>query len=39
LAREGLIRDFVPNFGIEDRRDGGVVGIVSKPEALATLTS
>jgi hypothetical protein len=29
------IRNFVPNFGIEDRGDGrGVVGLVSKPEAL-----
>ena len=35
LAREGRIRNFVPNFGIEDRGDGGgVVGLVSKPEAL-----
>jgi hypothetical protein len=32
---EGRIRNFVPNFGIEDRGDGGgVVGLVSKPEAL-----
>lgn len=31
----GRIRNFVPNFGIEDRRDGGgVVGLVQKPEAL-----
>jgi len=35
LAREGGIRNFVPNFGIEDRGDGGgVVGLASKPEAL-----
>jgi crotonobetainyl-CoA:carnitine CoA-transferase CaiB-like acyl-CoA transferase len=35
LAREGGIRNLVPNFGIEDRGDGGgVVGLVSKPEAL-----
>jgi hypothetical protein len=35
LAREGCIRNFVPNFGIEDRGDGGgVVGLASKPEAL-----
>jgi crotonobetainyl-CoA:carnitine CoA-transferase CaiB-like acyl-CoA transferase len=35
LAREDRIRNFVPNFGIEDRGDGGgVVGLVSKPEAL-----
>jgi hypothetical protein len=35
FAREGRIRNFVPNFGIEDRGDGGgVVGLVSKPEAL-----
>jgi CoA-transferase family III len=35
LVREGRIRNFVPNFGIEDRGDGGgVVGLVSKPEAL-----
>jgi hypothetical protein len=35
VAREGRIRNFVPNFGIEDRGDGGgVVGLVSKPEAL-----
>jgi hypothetical protein len=35
LAREGRIRNFVPNFGIEDRGDGGgVVGLASKPEAL-----
>ena len=35
MAREGRIRNFVPNFGIEDRGDGGgVVGLVSKPEAL-----
>jgi hypothetical protein len=34
LLREGRIRNFVPNFGIEDRGDGGgVVGLVSKPEA------
>ena len=31
----GRIRNFVPNVGIEDRRDGGgVVGLVPKPEAL-----
>jgi len=35
LAREGRIRNLVPNFGIEDRGDGGgVVSLVSKPEAL-----
>jgi hypothetical protein len=35
LVREGRIRNFVPNFGIEDRGDGGgVVGLISKPEAL-----
>ncbi|MBV8180835.1 MAG: CoA transferase, partial [Mycobacterium sp.] len=35
LVREGRIRNFVPNFGVEDRGDGGgVVGLVSKPEAL-----
>ena len=35
LAREGGIRNFVPNFGIEDRGDGGgVVSFASKPEAL-----
>ena len=35
LVREGGIRNFVPNFGIEDRGDGGgVVGLVSKPAAL-----
>jgi hypothetical protein len=35
LAREGGIRNFVPNFGIEDRGDGGgIVGLTSKPEAL-----
>jgi crotonobetainyl-CoA:carnitine CoA-transferase CaiB-like acyl-CoA transferase len=35
LAREDRIRNFAPNFGIEDRGDGGgVVGLVSKPEAL-----
>jgi CoA-transferase family III len=35
MAREGRIRNFVPNFGIEDRGDGGgVVGLVSKPDAL-----
>jgi hypothetical protein len=35
LAREGRIRNFVPNFGIEDRADGGgVVSLASKPEAL-----
>jgi crotonobetainyl-CoA:carnitine CoA-transferase CaiB-like acyl-CoA transferase len=35
LVREGGIRNFVPNFGVEDRGDGGgVVGLVSKPEAL-----
>jgi crotonobetainyl-CoA:carnitine CoA-transferase CaiB-like acyl-CoA transferase len=35
LAREGGIRNLAPNFGIEDRGDGGgVVGLVSKPEAL-----
>ncbi|HTQ18032.1 sigma-70 family RNA polymerase sigma factor [Mycobacterium sp.] len=29
------IRNFFPNFGIEDRGDGGgVVGLLSKPEAL-----
>lgn len=33
LAREGRIRNFVPNFGIEDRGDGGgVVDLASKPE-------
>ena len=38
LAREGGIRNFVPNFGIEDRGDGGgVVGLASKPERLGTL--
>src|SRR5215470_9268688 len=35
LAREGGIRNFVPNFGIEDRGDGGgIVSLTSKPEAL-----
>ena len=35
LVREGGIRNFFPNFGIEDRGDsGGVVSLVSKPEAL-----
>jgi hypothetical protein len=35
LAREGGIRNFVPNFGIEDRGDGGgVLSFASKPEAL-----
>src|SRR6187551_3592702 len=35
LAREGRIRNLAPNFGIEDRGDGGgVVGLISKPEAL-----
>jgi hypothetical protein len=35
LVREGGIRNFFPNFGIEDRGDsGGVVSPVSKPEAL-----
>jgi crotonobetainyl-CoA:carnitine CoA-transferase CaiB-like acyl-CoA transferase len=35
LVREGRIRNFAPNLGIEDRGDGGgVVGLVSKPEAL-----
>jgi hypothetical protein len=35
LAREGGIRNLVPNFGIEDRGDGGgIVGLASKPEAL-----
>jgi crotonobetainyl-CoA:carnitine CoA-transferase CaiB-like acyl-CoA transferase len=35
LVREGRIRNSAPNFGIEDRGDGGgVVGLVSKPEAL-----
>jgi crotonobetainyl-CoA:carnitine CoA-transferase CaiB-like acyl-CoA transferase len=35
VASEGRIRNFVPNFGIEDRGDGGgVVGLISKPEAL-----
>jgi hypothetical protein len=35
LAREGGIRNFLPNFGIEDRCDGGgVVSFLSKPEAL-----
>ena len=34
LAREGRIRNLVPNFGVEDRGDGGgVVSLVSKPEA------
>jgi CoA-transferase family III len=37
LAREGGIRNLVPNFGIEDRGDGGgIVGLISKPEALET---
>jgi crotonobetainyl-CoA:carnitine CoA-transferase CaiB-like acyl-CoA transferase len=35
LAREAGIRNFVPNFGVEDRGDGGgVVSFFSKPEAL-----
>jgi hypothetical protein len=35
LGQVGIIRNFVPNFGIEDRGDGGgVVGLVSRPEAL-----
>jgi hypothetical protein len=35
LAREGGIRNLVPNFGIEDRGDGGgIVGLTSKPKAL-----
>jgi len=35
LAREGGIRNLLPNFGIEDRADGGgVVSFFSKPEAL-----
>ena len=35
LAHEGGIRNLVPNFGIEDRGDGGgVVGLASNPEAL-----
>ena len=35
LAREGGIRNFLPNFGVEDRADGGgVVSFFSKPEAL-----
>jgi hypothetical protein len=35
LAREGGIRNFFPNFGIEDRGDGGgVLSFGSKPEAL-----
>jgi len=35
LAREGGIRNFLPNFGIEDRADGGgVVSFFSQPEAL-----
>jgi len=35
VAREGRIRNFVPNFGIENRADGGgVVSFFSKPEAL-----
>jgi hypothetical protein len=35
LVREGGIRNFVPNFGIEDRGDGGgIVSLTSKPEAL-----
>ena len=35
LAREGRIRNLIPNFGIEDRGDGGgVVSLASKPEAL-----
>lgn len=29
LAREGRIRNFVPNFGIEDRDGGGVIGLAS----------
>lgn len=35
LAREGGVRNCVPNFGIEDRGDGGgVMSFASKPEAL-----
>jgi hypothetical protein len=35
LAREGGIRNLVPNFGIADRGDGGGVGgLVSRAEAL-----
>ncbi|MBW0018276.1 MAG: CoA transferase [Mycobacterium sp.] len=35
LAREKGIRNLTPNFGIEDRADGGgVVGFASKPEAV-----
>ena len=35
LARQGRIRNLVSCFGIEDRGDGGgVVGLVSKPEAI-----
>jgi CoA-transferase family III len=35
VAREGRIRNLVPNFGVEDRGDGGgVVSLASKPEAL-----
>jgi hypothetical protein len=35
LASEDRIRNFVPNFGIEDRADGGgVVSLASKPESL-----
>jgi crotonobetainyl-CoA:carnitine CoA-transferase CaiB-like acyl-CoA transferase len=35
VAREGRLRNFVPNFGIDDRGDGGgVVSLVSKPAAL-----
>lgn len=35
MAREGGIRNFAPNCGIEDRGDGGgAVGLASKPEAL-----
>jgi hypothetical protein len=35
VAREGRLRNFVPNFGIDDRGDGGgVVSLVSKAEAL-----
>jgi hypothetical protein len=35
LVPESRIRNLVPNFGIKDRGDGGgVVGLVSKPEAL-----
>jgi hypothetical protein len=35
VAREGRIRNFAPNLGVEDRADGGgVVSLASKPEAL-----